>query len=206
MALKEVRDIRSLMSETKTPQPPLVVLFPDGMHRYTKFNDGEGAYILRFNNGLGARVFFESAKEGERIAMYEVRWGPEARFIEDCVPSYRTLSSKAVPASFEELNGLLETIRDYDMSQPEPAKTGLTISSTGMSTHSRGSTGTGFVFDSETSTWKERPVIDDKWTVSGTWSPIDPTQYTVTYAPSTASATTTTTASATKVLKWEDPA
>lgn len=198
MALKEVRDIRSLMSETKTPQPPIVVLFPNGMHKYTKFNDGEGSYILRFNNGLGARVFFESATEGERIAMYEVRWGSTARFIEDCVPSNRTLASKAVPASFEELNGLLETIRDYDMSQPEPAKTGLSYSTAEPTAR--------YIYDSATSTWKERPVIDDKWTVSGAWSPIDPTQYTVTYAPTTASATTTTTASATKVLKWEDPA
>lgn len=185
MALKEVRDIRSLMSETKTPQPPIVVLFPNGMHKYTKFNDGEGSYILRFNNGLGARVFFESATEGERIAMYEVRWEPTARLIEDCVPSNRTLVSKAVPASFEELNGLLETIRDYDMSQPGPAKMGLTFATSTKPAWSKSS-----LFDSTTGTWKPAPEVTV--TASAT-----PDTYTVTYVP---------TASATKVLKWEDPA
>lgn len=212
MALKEVRDIRNLLSETKTPQPPIVVLFPEDMYKFVKYNNGEGAYTLRFDNGLGAKVFFECGNEGDRIAMYEVRWSPTARFLDDCTPSNVVLPMRTVPKTIEELNGLLETIRNHESVIPERMRgaAGLSISSTGMSIHSRGSTGTGFIFDSETSTWVERPVVEgvkEKWTVSGAWSPLDPTQYTVTYAPPTASATTTTTtASPSKVLKWEDPA
>jgi hypothetical protein len=183
MALKEVGDIRSLLSETKTEQPPIHVLFPDGMHKYTKYNDGEGAYILRFNNGLGAKVFFESAKEGDRIALYEVRWGKGAASIQDCRLSAEVLEIRMVPASIGELNGLLESVRDY-----EPVVPHTTVPAISFPAPPEKSEWTKMVYDG--TAWTEKPAEPTASAIG---------EYTITYTP-------TETASPSKVLKWEDPA
>lgn len=191
--LKQVPNIVHLMNDAKTEPPGVHVLFPDGLHKYVKANDGEGTYTLRFDNGLGARVWYEVPGFDDRIHVQAIRWDRGSLRITDynhyAHPSIPIDGVPDIPALAERLETIAKCVPYPTAAEwtPNPAlstskrTTGLTFPAAGAATSGP------HTYDATTHTWKTTSESASGHT------------YTVTYTPEVASAVT-------PALKWEDPA